>query len=169
MGMRVFTKKFGAYALQVFEKKTGKTPLDIFDMGNFSMTDMIQVIRVGNGVKGGDFVLSEEDAGEKIDNFLEDENNTLIDVYLQLIDEYDRDVKLMRKCGMSVDDIREELNKNIKESTEKIKEIMDNKNTDNKVTEFPVKVEDTVKVESTDKVRVTNDGMSTLDDDVTEF
>lgn len=164
MGMRVFTKKFGAYALQIFEKKTGKTPLDIFDMGNFSMTDMIQVIRVGNGVKGGDFVLSEEDAAEKIDNFLEDENNTLIDVYLQLIEEYDRDVKLMRKTGMSVDDIRKELNKNIKESTEKLKEV-----TDNKVAEFPVKVEDTVKVESTDKVRVTDDGMATLDDYITEF
>lgn len=162
MGNRIFTKKFNAYALQVYEKKTGKTPIDILDVGSLSMIAMVDMIRIGNGVSAGKFNISEEEASEKIDKYLDDENNTLIDVYLQLIDEYDRDQHILRKVGKSVDEIREEINKelstNVDNSTEKLKNM-----TDNKVAEFPVKVEDTVKVESTDKVRVELDGMRTLD------
>ncbi|MEE3417909.1 MAG: hypothetical protein VZQ62_01050 [Methanosphaera sp.] len=164
MGNRIFTKRFSSYALQVYEKRTGKTPIDILDVGSLSMVAMVDMIRIGNGVNAGKFILSEEEASEKIDKFLDDENNTLIDVYIQLIDEYDRDQHILRKVGKSVDDIREEINKelnnNVDNSTEKFKNI-----TANKVAEFPI----TDKVEATDKVRVTSDGMMTLDNEVKDF
>ena len=73
MGMRYFTKKFGSYAIALYEKKYGKDPMSLIDVGNLSIEKMITAIRVGNGTKGNDFIMSEEEAASRIDNFLEDE------------------------------------------------------------------------------------------------
>lgn len=127
MGMRYFTKRFTSYALALYEKKTGKEPMDLIDVGNLSIQKMITAIRVGNGTKNGDFAMTEEEAGEKIDNFLADENNSIIDVYLQIMDEYDRDLKLFKGTGVTIDSIRKDLYSQVENKTA----------TENKVVEFP--------------------------------
>lgn len=128
MGMRYFTKKFGSYAIALYEKKYGKDPMSLIDVGNLSIEKMITAIRVGNGTKGNDFTMSEEEAASRIDNFLEDENNSIIDVYLQLIDEYDRDIKLFKGTGVTIDSIRADLYNQVENKT----------TTENKVVDFPV-------------------------------
>jgi hypothetical protein len=115
--MRYFTKKFTSYAIAVYEKKFKKEPMDLIDVGNLSIDKMITAIRVGNGVKGGDFILSEEEAAEKIDNFLEDENNSIIDVYLQIMEEYDRDLKIFKGTGVTIDSIRKDLYSKVEDKT----------------------------------------------------
>lgn len=126
--MRYFTKRFTSYSLDLYEKKTGKEPMDLIDVGNLSVSKMILAIRVGNGRKGNDFIMSEEEAGEKIDNFLEDENNSIIDVYLQIMEEYDRDLKLFKGTGVTIDSIRKDLYSQVENKT----------TTENKVVEFPI-------------------------------
>lgn len=117
MSMRYFTKKFTSYAIAIYEKKFKKEPMDLIDVGNLSIEKMITAIRVGNGVKGGDFILSEEEAAEKIDNFLEDENNSIIDVYLQIMEEYDRDLKIFKGTGVTIDSIRKDLYNKVEDKT----------------------------------------------------
>lgn len=143
MGMRYFTKRFTSYALALYEKKTGKEPMDLIDVGNLSIQKMITAIRVGNGTKNGDFAMTEEEAGEKIDNFLADENNSIIDVYLQIMDEYDRDLKLFKGTGVTIDSIRKDLYSQVENKTA----------TENKVVEFPEN-----KVESHDYIAAMENG-----------
>ena len=112
MSMRYFTKKFTSYAIAIYEKKFKKEPMDLIDVGNLSIDKMITAIRVGNGVKGGDFILSEE-----VDNFLEDENNSIIDVYLQIMEEYDRDLKIFKGTGVTIDSIRKDLYSKVEDKT----------------------------------------------------
>ena len=128
MGMRYFTKKFGSYAIALYEKKYGKDPMSLIDVGNLSIEKMITAIRVGNGTKGNDFIMSEEEAASRIDNFLEDENNSIIDVYLQIMEEYDRDLKLFKGTGVTIDSIRKDLYSQVENKT----------TTENKVVEFPI-------------------------------
>lgn len=156
MRMRYFTKRFTAYSLDLYEKKTGKEPMDLIDVGNLSVSRMILAIRVGNGRKGNDFIMSEEDAADLIDNFLTDENNSLIDVFLKILEEFDMDTKILKQQGMKIEDIRKELN-------EKAGELVSN-TTENKVVEFVPKeevVENDLKPDEEPKVDV--NGFVSLD------
>lgn len=131
MGMRYFTKRFTAYALALYEKKTGKEPLDLIDVGNLSVEKMITTIRVGNGTKNGDFAMGEEDAGERMDNFLSDPNNSIIDLYLQLMEEFNMDLKIFKGTGITIDGLRKDLYSQIEnKTTDKIE------NNENKIIQF---------------------------------
>jgi len=132
MAMRYFTKRFGSYAIALYEKKFGKEPMDLIDVGNLSVEKMITAIRVGNGTKGNDFSMSEEEAAALIDNFLADENNSIIDVYLQIMDEYDRDLKIFKGTGVSIDSIRADLYSKVEDKTKTgdVVEFPENKNSD---------------------------------------
>ena len=158
MGMRYFTKRFTSYALALYEKKTGKEPMDIIDVGNLSVEKMATAIRVGNGTKNGDFAMSEEDACALIDNYLSDENNSIIDVYLQIMEEYDKDLKLFKGTGVTIDSIRHDLYKQVNNRTGQEEKLVD----------FPVKEEEAepkseLLPDETPKVGV--DGMVTLDNE----
>ena len=155
MGMRYFTKRFTSYALALYEKKTGKEPMDLIDVGNLSIQKMITAIRVGNGTKNGDFAMTEEEAGDKIDNFLADENNSIIDVYLQIMEEYDRDLKLFKGTGITIDSIRKDLYSQVENKT----------STENKVVDFPVEPEAKNELLPGETPKVDANGNVTLDDE----
>lgn len=155
MGMRYFTKRFTSYALALYEKKTGKEPMDLIDVGNLSIQKMITAIRVGNGTKNGDFAMTEEEAGEKIDNFLADENNSIIDVYLQIMEEYDKDIKLFKGTGVTIDSIRKDLYSQVENKTA----------TENKVVEFPTEPEVKNELLPGETPKVDVNGNVTLDDE----
>lgn len=155
MGIRYFTKRFTSYALALYEKKTGKEPMDLIDVGNLSVQKMITAIRVGNGTKNGDFAMTEEEAGEKIDNFLADENNSIIDVYLQIMEEYDRDLKLFKGTGITIDSIRKDLYNQVENKT----------NAENKVVEFPAEPEVKNELLPGETPKVDANGNVTLDDE----
>ena len=56
------------------------------------------------------------------------ENNSIIDVYLQIMEEYDRDLKLFKGTGVTIDSIRKDLYSQVENKT----------TTENKVVEFPI-------------------------------
>lgn len=146
MGMRLLTKRFSSYTIAKCEKQYKKEFMEFIDIGNLSVDKMLLLIQMGNNM------CTEEEAGEKLDNFLADENNGLVDAYLQLLDEIDRDVHILKGTGITVDSIKEELYSKI-----------DNKASENKVVEFrPVEQEETVlKPEEEPKVDV--NGFVSLD------
>ena len=129
MGMRLLTQKFTAYNIAKFEAKHDKEFIDFIDIGKLSISKMLTLIAMGNNN------CSEEEAGKKLDNFLDEENNSLIDAYIQLIDEIDRDTKLLKKSGIKVSDLRKQFEENISKSVEEAKEAVEKEETQTKVIE----------------------------------
>lgn len=104
--MRKLTKRFGSYALGKYEKATGKSVMDLLDVGNFEITRIANLIKLGNS----DFK-TEEEAYARLDEYLaSDEDNSLISAYFDLIDELDRDVKVLKSCGISIAELKAQFN-----------------------------------------------------------
>lgn len=142
--MRKLTKYFGTYSLAKYEKATGKGVMDLLDIGNFEINKIANLIMLGNK----DFK-SEDEAYERLDEYLKaDEGNSLISAYFDLIDELDRDIKIMKSCGIKIDDLKAEFNDMAKDMGTKLKDNItemkvkeDNsgsEDTNNKVIELPV-------------------------------
>lgn len=142
--MRKLTKYFGTYSIAKYEKATGKGVMDLLDIGNFEVNKLANIIMLGNK----DFK-SEEEAYDRLDEYLKsDEENSLISAYFDLIDELDKDIKLMKSCGIKIDDLKAEfkdmanqMGDKFKENMTELKDKADNdgsENTDNKIVELPV-------------------------------
>lgn len=142
--MRKLTKYFGTYSIAKYEKATGKGVMDLLDIGNFEVNKLANIIMLGNK----DFK-SEEEAYDRLDEYLKsDEENSLISAYFDLIDELDKDIKLMKSCGIKIDDLKAEFKDMANQMGDKFKENMtelrdksDNdgsENTENKIVELPV-------------------------------
>lgn len=105
---RELTLKFGSKDISLFEKKSGKTLTDLISaLSTGSVTVIAQAISVGN------HNCSFDDAYTRIDNFLSD-GRTLVDIQLQVIYEIDLDWGILRATGKTIDDIRKELDSNLK-------------------------------------------------------
>lgn len=142
--MRKLTKYFGTYSIAKYEKATGKGVMDLLDIGNFEVNKLANLIMLGNK----DFK-SEEEAYDRLDEYLKsDEENSLISAYFDLIDELDKDIKLMKSCGIKIDELKAEfknmanqMGNKFKENMTELKDKADNdgsENTDNKIVELPV-------------------------------
>lgn len=105
--MRYLTMKFTAFNIAKAEKQYDKELLDFINIGNLSVEKMLTLISIGNNL------CTEEDAGNKLDNFLSDENNSLIDAYLQLLKELDYDTKILKRSGIKLSDIEASLNEQL--------------------------------------------------------
>ena len=105
--MRVLTTRFSTYKLGKYEKATGKGVMDLLDIGNLEVSKIANIIKLGNTFpKGCD---EDEEAYKKLDEYLAmDEDNSLISAFFDLIDELDRDLKILRSCGLKVSDIKEQ-------------------------------------------------------------
>lgn len=142
--MRKLTKFFGTYSIAKYEKATGKGVMDLLDIGNFEVNKLANIIMLGNK----DFK-SEEEAYDRLDEYLKsDEDNSLITAYFDLIDELDKDIKLMKSCGIKIDELKAEfknmanqMGDKFKENMTELKDKADNdgsNDTDNKIVELPV-------------------------------
>lgn len=142
--MRKLTKFFGTYSIAKYEKATGKGVMDLLDIGNFEVNKLANIIMLGNK----DFK-SEEEAYDRLDEYLKsDEDNSLITAYFDLIDELDKDIKLMKSCGIKIDELKAEfknmanqMGDKFKENMTELKDKTDNdgsNDTDNKIVELPV-------------------------------
>lgn len=105
--MRVLTTKFGTYKLGKYEKATGKGVMDLLDIGNLEVSKIAEIIKLGNTFpKGAD---EDEEAYNKLDAYLTmSEDNSIISAFFDLIDELDKDLKIMKSCGLKVSDIKEQ-------------------------------------------------------------
>ena len=141
--MRQLTKYFGSYNLAKYEKETGKGVMDILDIGNFEITKIANIIRLGNK----DFI-NEEDAYNRLDEYLKsDEEHSLISAYFDLIDELDKDIKILRSCGVRVEDLKAEF----KEMASKLGDNLKDKLKETQVNTEINEGSEEVKVESSDE------------------
>lgn len=103
--MRMLTTKFGTYKLGKYEKATGKGVMDLLDIGNLEVSKIAEIIKLGNTFGPG--VNEEEEAYKRLDDYLSsDEEHSIISAFFDLIDELDRDLKIMKSCGLRVSDIK---------------------------------------------------------------
>lgn len=109
---RKLTTRFMSYTIGQFEKQNKCSILDALEIGNFEVNKIVQLIMLGN------HGMTEEDAYTKLDGYLyEDDDNSLITAYLDLIEEMDKDIKVLKTCGISVADLKNDLLNKITEKT----------------------------------------------------
>ena len=120
---RVLTKKFMSFTVAKWERQHKKGVMDLLDVGEFELNKIANIIVLGN-TRGKNE--TEEDvyerAYEKIDSFLEVEDNSIIDLFMQLMREFDMDFKIFKAMGMSVDDLEEELKSGVKNRVDNVKD-----------------------------------------------
>ena len=140
--MRVLTTKFSTYKLGKYEKATGKGVMDLLDIGNLEVSKIAEIIKLGNQFpKGCD---EDEEAYKKLDDYLAmDEDNSIISAFFDLIDDLDKDLKIMRSCGLKVSDIKEqfkaEVNKKVNNTGLTDPKALADKVQENNVVEMPIK------------------------------
>lgn len=105
---RFFTSKIARY-----EKQTGKGVMDLLDIGNMEVNKIANIIRLGNVFpkfdNEGNEIDEYEEAYKKLDEYLAaDPNNSIITAFFDLIDELDTDLKILKSCGLNVEDIKKE-------------------------------------------------------------
>lgn len=105
---RFFTSKIARY-----EKQTGKGVMDLLDIGNMEVNKIANFIRLGNTFPKFDNEGKEIDEYEEsykiFDEYLAaDPNNSIITAFFDLIDELDTDLKILKSCGLNVEDIKKE-------------------------------------------------------------
>lgn len=146
MGMRLLTKKFTQYTIAQFEKKYDKTVVDFIDIGNLSVNKMIILIQMGNSG------CSEQEAAEKLDNYLSDENNGLIDAYMQILEELDKDIHLFKGTGQNISDMRKAMYEKMNiDGVHKV------------VEDIPVEDSETSDLKDNEQVKVDINGFASLD------
>lgn len=124
MASRKLTKRFFSYNLGKWEKKTGKAALDLLDVGNLEINKIAEIIMLGN-VTTKDSEQDMVNAYEILDNYLMDDENSIIDAYMDCIDELDRDLKILKACGMSMEDIRAQFDDAITSGKDKLTKSLD--------------------------------------------
>ena len=105
---RFFTSKIARY-----EKQTGKGVMDLLDIGDMEVNKIANIIRLGNTFPKVDSEGKEideyEESYKKLDEYLAaDPNNSIITAFFDLIDELDTDLKILKSCGLSVENIKKE-------------------------------------------------------------
>ena len=124
--MRKLTKRFTSYNIAKYEKSTGKSIMDVVDIGNFEVNRIISIIKLGNP----DFK-SDEDAARALDDyFAGDDDHSLITAFFDLLSELDADIKVFKSSGV---DVRQLYDDFIEQTRDKVKNDIDIKKTDNVV------------------------------------
>ena len=138
--MRKLTTRFFTSKIARYEKQTGKGVMDLLDIGNMEVNKIANIIRLGNTFPKVDSEGKEideyEESYKKLDEYLAaDPNNSIITAFFDLIDELDTDLKILKSCGLSIEDIKKEFMEKAKqgidfselETVKKSNEILNNK------------------------------------------
>lgn len=145
---RKLTTRFFISKIARYEKQTGKGVMDLLDIGNMEVNKIANIIRLGNTFPKVDSEGKEideyEESYKKFDEYLaSDPNNSIITAFFDLIDEMDTDLKILKSCGLSVEDIKKEFMEKAKqgigfselETVKKYQESINNEN--NNIVEMP--------------------------------
>lgn len=137
--MRKLTKRYTSYRLAQYEKRTNKSMIELLNIGNLSISKLAELCYYGNP----DFTEIEQ-AYELIDEFLaSNADATMMDVYFTLIEEYDRDIRILKAFGMSAEQLKDQLTgkmqevkKDLIKNVENLENKTENK-TENNIVELP--------------------------------
>lgn len=107
--MRKLTKRFLTSVLDKYESKTGNSVDELIgSMTGLSVSKILDLIQLGNNN------IEREDASRILDDYLADEDNTLITALFDLLDEFDRDTKMFKSCGVRIEDLKKQMLEEIK-------------------------------------------------------
>jgi len=112
--MRKLTTKFLASEIAKFEKRNNCGILDGLDVGNLAVNKIADLVRAGN--KG----MTEEQSYTKVDEYLADDENTLIDCFIDIAVELDSDIKVFKKLGLSEEKLRAQFEASSKQAADKL-------------------------------------------------
>lgn len=143
MAARFLTKRFLSYTVGKWEKRNNKGVIDLLDVGKLELNKMAEVITLGitRGKNESDEDITQR-AYDAIDNFLDNEDKGIIDLFLQIIREYDMDFKILKAAGMSVDQLEEDLKSGLNDSVSKTKDNVITLNSVKETTEDEDKTEE---------------------------
>lgn len=115
--MRKLTKRFLMSVLDKHEKATKEGINDLMSkVSTMSIQSMIDVIVLGNNN------IDREEAANILDNYLADEDNTLATAMLDLIEELEKDTKILKMAGVNIKEFRKSIEEEIKEQSKGIME-----------------------------------------------
>ena len=146
--MRQLTTRFFTSKIARYEKQTGKGVMDLLDIGNMEVNKIANIIRLGNTFPKVDSEGKEideyEEAYKKLDEYLAaDPNNSIITAFFDLIDELDTDLKILKSCELSVEDIKKEFKAEVEKKVSNTgltdPQTLADKVQENNVVEMPVK------------------------------
>lgn len=100
------TLHFGTYAIAKYEKATNKSVMDLLDIGNFEVNKIVNLIKLGNA--SNKQIQNDEDYYRILDEYLKDEDHSLISAYFDLLDDLDKDIKILKSCGVKVEELKKE-------------------------------------------------------------
>lgn len=146
---RLLTKRFTSYSIAQCEKKYGKDLMDLIDVGGLSISKILILVMMGNNN------CADKDAGEILDRYLAE--HSIMEALIQLLEELNADLHIFDGTGLSIDDIREQLNVTVNKASE------ENKVIDFKAPEAPETV-----LEPNESVKVDVNGFASLDNEDTE-
>jgi len=143
MAARLLTKRFFSYTVGKWEKKNNKGVIDLLDVGKLELNKMAEVITLGlnRGKNESDEDITQR-AYDAIDNFLDNEDKGIIDLFLQIIREYDMDFKILKAAGMSIDQLEEDLKSGLNDSVSNTKDNVITLNSVKETTEDEDKTEE---------------------------
>lgn len=143
MAARLLTKRFFSYTVGKWEKRNNKGVIDLLDVGKLELNKMAEVITLGitRGKNESDEDITQR-AYDAIDNFLDNEDKGIIDLFLQIIREYDMDFKILKAAGMSIDQLEEDLKSGLNDSVSKTKDNVITLNSVKETTEDEDKTEE---------------------------
>lgn len=108
--MRSLTSKFGTYRLGKYEKKTGKSIMDIINIDNFEINKIVELIKLGSPEINME---DDEKAYDKLDKYLEtSDENSLITAYIDLLNDINTDLKLF--MGIDMNELKAKLKNEVK-------------------------------------------------------
>jgi hypothetical protein len=89
--------------------------MDLLDIGNIEVSKIAQIIELGNPQ-----MKSEDEAYQRLDEYLSsDEEHSIISAFFDLLDELDKDLKIMKSCGVNVQDIKEQFKTEVEKGVNK--------------------------------------------------
>lgn len=116
--MRQLTTYFSSFRIAQYEKKSGKSIIEIFDVGNLEVNKICEIIWLGNAQ-----MKEIEEAYQRFDDWLRaDEDNSIVSALFVLMEEFDKDVKLFRACGVDISQMIEKFRSEMVNRTRRLEE-----------------------------------------------
>lgn len=112
--MRKLTKFFGSYKLAKYQKEHKCSLLELIEFSDIDINTLLVLIKLGHPDLQGKH-MTDEEAAEILDQYLQDEENNYITAYLDLVEELDRDIHLFKGFGVKMSDLKAKMNSKITE------------------------------------------------------
>ena len=116
--MRKLTKYFHSYVIQQYQKHNKVSLMKMIDFDDMNIDTLFTMIKLGNAKKAQNkwIYIDDEQAGDMLDNYIaENDENSYITAYIELLDELDTDMHLFKSFGINVNKIKQDMKAKVAE------------------------------------------------------